>query len=104
VGRASVRDYLSGFIRIHILYHAAHEDVYGKHLKEELARHGYDLSYGTLYPMLHKMEKDGHLKSTTGKGDGRFRRTYRITTAGAKILNAAKAKVRELLAELDETS
>lgn len=102
MSRASLRDYLSGFIRIHILYHAEHEAVYGKHLKEELARHGYELSYGTLYPMLHKMEREGHLKSTTGSSGGRFRRTYRITAAGKRILSEAKIKVRELLTELDE--
>ncbi len=102
MARAALRDYVFGFVRVHILYHAAHEEVYGKHLKEELARHGYDLSYGTLYPMLHKMERDGHLKSAPGREKGRYRRGYRITPAGLKILAEAKAKVRELLDELEE--
>lgn len=102
MARDTIRDYLFGFVRVHILYHAAHEEVYGKHLKEELARHGYDISYGTLYPMLHKMERDGHLKSAPLKEGGKYRRGYRITAAGQKILAEAKAKVSELLDELNE--
>ncbi len=102
MARDALRDYLIGFVRVHILYHAARDEVYGKYLKEELARHGYDISYGTLYPMLHKMERDGHLKSAPGKERGRYRRSYRITAAGQKILNEAKARVRELLDELEE--
>jgi len=102
MARAALRDYVFGFVRVHILYHAAHEEVYGKHLKEELARHGYDISYGTLYPMLHKMERDGHLKSAPLKEGGKYRRGYRITAAGQKILAEAKAKVSELLDELNE--
>src|SRR3546814_4918270 len=49
------RDLLSGFVRLHILLHAADEPVYGSWIIEELAHHGYKLSPGTLYPMLHAM-------------------------------------------------
>ncbi len=47
----------SGLIRLHVLHHAAERPVYGLWLIEEMAQHGYKLSSGTLYPMLHNMEK-----------------------------------------------
>ncbi|NMC01995.1 MAG: PadR family transcriptional regulator, partial [Chloroflexi bacterium] len=48
------RELFLGFVKAHILYHAGREAVYGLWLIEELARHGYELSPGTLYPILHK--------------------------------------------------
>jgi len=56
-------DLLSGFIRLHVLHHAAEQEIYGQWMIDELAHHGYRLSPGTLYPMLHKMERDGYLVS-----------------------------------------
>jgi len=44
---------LAGMIRLHILHHAAEEELYGHWMIEELGRHGYRVSPGTLYPMLH---------------------------------------------------
>ena len=56
-------DLLSGFVRLHILHHAAEQEIYGQWIMEELARHGYHLSPGTLYPMLQAMEARGYLTS-----------------------------------------
>jgi len=96
------KDLYSGLIRLHILHHAAVEPVYGLWIIEELAHHGYDLSAGTLYPILHGMERAGYLRSFhRGKGRSR-RRFYRITAAGRRSLRAAKKKVRELFGELFE--
>jgi PadR family transcriptional regulator PadR len=69
---------------------------------EELRRHGYRLSPGTLYPMLRAMEKKGYLRSTEKRSGRRFWREYRTTAAGRKALAAAKAKLRELFHELIE--
>ena len=71
-------------------------------IMSELRRHGYDIGPGTLYPMLHGMEKRGYLKSKEKRDGRRMRRTYRATAAGRIALKAAKAKVRELFAELFE--
>ncbi len=57
------RDLYSGMIRLHILHHAEHEAIFGAGMAEELARHGYKISPGTLYPILHGLEKRGYLKS-----------------------------------------
>ena len=92
----------SGLIRLHILHHAVEEEIYGHWMIEELARHGYRMSPGTLYPMLHALERKGYLKSRT-KGVGRrARRLYRATKKGRDALAFAKDRVRELFGELIE--
>jgi PadR family transcriptional regulator PadR len=98
----SDRDLYSGLIRVHILYHAACEPVFGLGIIEELARHGYKLSPGTLYPILHGLERKGYLRSSEKRDRRRIRRVYRATAAGRKALEAAKIKVQELVGELFE--
>jgi PadR family transcriptional regulator, regulatory protein PadR len=93
-------DLLSGFIRLHILHHAAEGEIYGQWIIEELARHGYKLSAGTLYPMLHAMEDRGYLKSRERRSASRMRRLYRATAQGRAALEIAKDKLRELVGEL----
>jgi DNA-binding PadR family transcriptional regulator len=94
------RDLYAGLIRLHILHHAEEEPVYGLWIIEELAEHGYRMSAGTLYPLLHRMEKQGYLRSVLRGNGRRARRFYRATPRGRKALGAAKAKVRELFGEL----
>jgi len=93
---------LSGFVRLHILHHAAEGPLYGAWMTEELARHGYRISPGTLYPMLHTLERDGYLSSREAKENGRVVRVYRATAKGKKALNTAKDRIRELFHELIE--
>ncbi len=69
---------------------------------EELARHGYRLSPGTLYPLLEGLERKGLLRSSRQFVQGRFRRVYRATPAGRRALRAAKQRVKELFGELFE--
>jgi len=45
----------SGLIRPHILHRAAEEPIFGLGMAEELARHGYRISPGTLYSLLHNV-------------------------------------------------
>jgi DNA-binding PadR family transcriptional regulator len=94
------REILRGFIKVHILYHANHEPVYGLGLIEELARHDYHLSPGTLYPVLHAMEGEGYLQSHGEVVGGKVRRYYRTTPTGDAALEEAQAKIRELVAEV----
>ena len=96
------RDLLSGLIRLHILHHAAHEPIFGLGLIEELGRHGYRLSPGTLYPILHGLEKSAYLHSRKELVAGRQRRLYEITDAGRAALAQGKVKVWELFRELFE--
>jgi DNA-binding PadR family transcriptional regulator len=95
-------DLYGGLVRLHILYHASREPVFGLGIIEELGRHGYRLSAGTLYPMLHSLEEAGYLRSASHIVVGKMRRNYRITAKGRKALAAAKVKVTELFGELFE--
>ncbi len=94
----------TGLIRLHILHHAAEEPIFGLGIMQELQRHGYKIGPGTIYPMLHAMEKNGLLKSSLIKSTARPQRAYRATAAGRKALAQAKDKVRELFHELFEES
>lgn len=95
---------LSGLVRLHILYHAVQEPIYGVAIIEELKRHGYRLSPGTLYPILHSMEERGYLKSGVAREGRQSRRTYRATARGRRALANAREKVRELFGELFENT
>jgi PadR family transcriptional regulator PadR len=92
----------SGLIRLHILHHASEEPIFGLGMIEELARHGYRLSPGTFYPVVHSLETKGLLRSKQQQVNGRIRRVYSATARGRKALGLAKQKVRELFGELFE--
>jgi len=97
-----IRSFFLGFVKIHILHHAAEEPVYGLWLIDELNRHGYTISPGTLYPVFHSLEREGLLVSKREVVQGKVRKYYRTTAKGKKTLQQAKSKVRELLNEIDE--
>jgi PadR family transcriptional regulator, regulatory protein PadR len=88
-------DLLTGFIRLHILHHAAEHEIYGQWMIHELARHGYRLSPGTMYPMLHAMEERGYLVSRVERMGRTSRKLYRATKLGQQGLALAKVRIRE---------
>lgn len=95
------QDLLSGFVRMHILHHAAEEGgIYGQWMIDELAHHGYKMSAGTLYPMLHGMEQKGYLKSCEKRSGKTYRRFYRATPKGRKALAVVRARLDELFNEV----
>jgi DNA-binding PadR family transcriptional regulator len=94
------RDLFLGFVKLHILYHAGEEPVYGMWMIEELAEHGYQLSAGTLYPMLHGLEEEGHLESEKRVVSGKARKYYTLTEKGQKALEEGREKAIELLEEI----
>ncbi|NJF24333.1 PadR family transcriptional regulator [Thermococcus sp. Bubb.Bath] len=95
-----IRRVLPGFMGLHVLHHASGGEVTGKLMMEELAKHGYKTSPGTIYPLLHRMEDMGLLKSRSEVRNGRRVRLYRATPRGEKLLREAKEKVRELCMEI----
>ena len=99
-----MRELMRAAVRLHILHHAAEEDIHGAWMSEELANHGYSISPGTLYPTLHRMEQDGLLVSRQEVVAGRPRRVYRATPAGASALAEGQRSVAELAAEILPTS
>jgi len=96
------RKFFLGFIRIHLLYHASKGSIYGVEMIEELRRHGYNISPGTLYPILHSLEKEGFLISKPKNVNGKIRKYYQITKKGEKILREARKKIKELIDEVIE--
>jgi PadR family transcriptional regulator, regulatory protein PadR len=99
---AEYYDLYSGLVRLHVLYHASREPVFGLAMIQELNRHGYKLGPGTMYPLLHGMEEKGWLKSSSEKVGGKTRRVYVATRAGRQALKSGQERVRELYEEMTE--
>jgi PadR family transcriptional regulator, regulatory protein PadR len=97
-----LKHFYGGFIRLHILYHAAKEEIYGVEMMAELRRHGYRMGPGTLYPILHDLESSGYLTCALSTVGGKRRKNYRITKKGARLMAAAKDRLRELFHEVIE--
>jgi DNA-binding PadR family transcriptional regulator len=95
-----VREFLRGAVPVHVLHHAAEGEVYGAWMAEELAHHGYKISPGTLYPLLHRMEAEGLLTSREHVVDGRVRRVYTATQAGGDALARLRAVVSAVAGEV----
>lgn len=95
-----IRDFLLGFIKLHILHHAQKEPIYGQEFQNELKRHGYNISFGTLYPIFHKLEKTGYLQLESVNMAGKIRKYYSITEKGSQVLEESKMKIKELFDEL----
>lgn len=96
-----LRKLFLGFIQLHILHHASKEPVFGLWMMEELHEHGYEISAGTLYPILHGLEKSGLLHASEKIIDGKVRKYYQITAEGNEVLKLAKEKALELIEELE---
>ena len=94
------RDLYSGLIRLHILHHSVEGPIFGLGMIEELARHGYRISAGSLYPLLNGLKKKGYLRVKEQRNGKSLRKIYRATPLGKAALGAAKNKVRELFGEL----
>jgi PadR family transcriptional regulator, regulatory protein PadR len=97
------REILLSFWKVHILHHAAEQPIYGQWIADELRRHGYNISPGTLYPLLRRMENNGWLKCIQPRNSSRnARKEYRLTKDGANILTLLRTQVEELYREVIE--
>lgn len=100
---AVTREILPSFWKVHILHHADEGPVYGQWIIGELRRHGYEISPGTLYPLLQRMERRGWLKSEdTDKDNSHARRYFRLTAEGRKVLRFVRGQVSEMHHEVVE--
>lgn len=97
-----LRELELGAIQAHILHHAAHAPIYGVWMASELERHGFSISYGTLYPMLHRMTEAGLLTCEERREGSQSRKYYTATAAGREALAQAQRLVTELFRELVE--
>ena len=97
-----IREFLLAFWKIHILHHADEHGLYGHWMLEELRHHGYQLSPGTLYPMLARMSKRGWLRASEPRRS-RGPRVYRLTSRGHEVLSQVRHALDELYREVGET-
>ena len=97
-----LRKFFLGFIQIHILHHGRQEPFYGAWMIEELTEHGYDMSPGTLYPMLKDMTAKGLLEKEERNVEGKIRKYYNTTALGLSVLKEAREKAYELFHEIKE--
>jgi len=102
VNNSITRDLFLAFVRVHILYHAAKAPVFGIEMMDELRRHGYSISPGTLYPILHALEHTGCLRSKQEAVNGKRRKYYVATARGRRALAALRKQIRELSDEVLE--
>lgn len=97
------RDLLLGFVKVHVLHHASKEPIYGAGILAELESHGYRLSWGTLYPLLHNLDAAGFMQREDRVVGGKVRKYYRITPLGQRALDDARGKAQELLREISDS-
>ena len=98
-----MRDIFLAFVRLHVLYHAADGPIYGVAMMGELARHGYEIGPGTMYPTLHALRRQGYLDEERRVVGGKMRKYYRITETGQRALTLLRPKIRELVDEVLES-
>ena len=94
------KDFFLGFVKTHILYHASRGPICGVEMLDELGRHGYRLSPGTMYPTLHRLEREGYLSVHKRVVGGKVRKYYTITEQGKVVLDEARKKIAELIDEV----
>ena len=92
--------FIRGAVRLHVLHHSAEREIHGAWMSQELSGHGYSISPGTLYPLLHRMEDEGLLRSHQRIEEGRVRRMYIITEAGRVELDDQRRALAELAREV----
>jgi DNA-binding PadR family transcriptional regulator len=94
------REILLSFWKVHILHHAGEEPIHGQWIITELRRHGYEISPGTLYPLLQRMVRRGWL-AVAAQGTGRrSQKDYRLTAKGKRVLKLLRAQIQELYDEV----
>lgn len=99
--KPAAREILLSFWKVHILHHAAEEPIHGQWVIQELRRHGYEISPGTLYPILNRMERNGWLRRERGAPAGpKGRKRLRLTPAGREVLGFVREQVKELHREV----
>jgi len=95
------REILLSFWKVHILHHAGEGPVFGQWMLNELRHHGYDISPGTLYPLLRRMEHHGWLRCEYDPDQGpKARRNYYLTKEGRKVLETVREQVKEMYREV----
>ncbi len=95
-----MHSFWQGILKFFVLHQAAQNPVYGGKLKKQLQDWDYDISPGSLYPLLHALEKALLLKSRVKIFKGRARKYYDITDQGRAVLAAVEGELAAILAKM----
>ena len=100
------KGFIAGSSIMLILSLVEREDMYGYEMIIELARRSQDtfqMKEGTLYPILHTLEKEKCLTSYQQMAPtGRMRKYYRITPLGRKLLTEKRAEWAQFSQGVDQ--
>lgn len=88
------REFLRGFTKLYALWRGSRKDAYGMAILREMRDVGFDLSPGTLYPTLAKLEREGDITWRKHLVAGRIRKTYRLTPKGRRELEEVRERLR----------
>ena len=95
-----LQSFWQGMVKIVILHQASMGPVYGGGLSKYLCSQGYKISPGTLYPLLHSLEKAGYLRCHLKVNKGRLRKYYKTTALGQSCLDELRHHVCGILREI----
>ena len=81
-------------------------DKYGYEMISQLALRSegvFELKEGTLYPVLHQLEREGSLESYTAQApSGRTRKYYHLTPKGVRALEQQEAEYRRVTGAVEQ--
>jgi DNA-binding PadR family transcriptional regulator len=80
-----------------LILHLLKTPMYGYKLKQALEELGYPIGDGTLYPLLHGMERAGLLQTWLRTRNGRARKYYEITFEGIRVWDVAVDEIKTIL-------
>lgn len=100
----SRRDLFRGSLNVLVLAILADGRQYGYAIQQQLlTAAGQPLKPGSLYPLLHRLERDGLVKATWDRSAARPRKWYELTPAGRVAFRRAAADWQAYLARLQAT-
>jgi PadR family transcriptional regulator, regulatory protein PadR len=97
------RERVKGHLDLLVLSVLRHGEAHGYEVIAELRRRSegeFDLPEGTVYPALHRLERDGLLSSDWATLEGRRRRVYRLTASGVEALAEQSRQWRRFSASM----
>lgn len=99
------KELLKGSTTVLVLSVLENKDLYGYKIIRELeirSENAFEMSEGTLYPILHALEKEKCLESYWQEFDGRKRKYYHITKKGTEILNEKKEEWKSFSSNINK--
>ena len=97
-------DALNGQLDPLILATVAQEPAHGYAILQRLRQRSegaFELAEGTIYPALHRLERDGLLSSSWSDESGRRRRVYELTARGRRAVGERRREWRSFSAAVN---